>query len=1179
MSAARFGRAVWRGVLGGVAVLVCVAAFAATAASALGYRPVVVLTGSMGDAVPAGSLAVAAPTDGVELGDVLVMRGAGRPTVTHRVVDVETDATGATVVTTRGDANPDIDPSVYAVGERELTVRWVVPGAGRVLVAARRPLVGSLLVGAVVIGFLWAALHRIWRPAGVRRARRPSRDAVVDGSDVPRPPPSPAPTAARRDRVITATAIASGATIVGVAATLALYSATATAGANQFTTRECYDARLQAVQHGSVSSSTDGISAVPITPVDPARTFVVFSASSASGEPDESTVTVRLASATALEVVRSSDGAPPGTLQVAWSVVEYACGVSVQRGVANGTGTSPIDVSITPVDPGASFVLSSSIAPAGAVDHDGELFGTATLLDADTLRLAAGSSIAVGQQYAWQVVSFDDPADAAVQTVTANLAAGALTTTVSLPSPVAPTSSMLVAGIRTANSGAAIGDRMVLVRLIDDQTVEVRRELGSGAVAVDVQVVELHDGTTVTHGVLDLPAGHASASATIPPVTVARSTAMSTVIVGGGASGGSTAMAADDVIGEANVRVEVTASTTVELQRDASTASASFAWQVVTWGGPGWADLESPFRRRIDVTGGSVAAPDGYTTPLTFDHAAMVAAGQSLASGDDIRIWRHDGASWAELDRVLDDGSSWNAADTTVWFRTREPIGAGATVSYWLYAGDRTPPPVLADPANVWLAVEGFEGGDLGIFDDRTGGTGWYAAAPWTRRYSLTIPPGTTSADLSGQPVLVQMTDVALATVAQPDGSDLRFVAGDGVTRLAHELESFDPLTGSVTAWVRLPTIASGSPTTFEMYAGALDAPAQQRPREVWADAVATWQLAEDPDGSAPALDDSGPGRLDGVALADATRVDTPTGPGVDLDGTLDRLESTPFVPPRDAMSLGAWIRLDDDSREQVIVAQGDPAASGAFELAAAPAVMAPTARMRIRVDDQLVELSGGSLTIGDWHHAVATWDGTTARLYVDGAEVASAPAPGSMVVDGPIPAVIGAAPDGSRAFDGVIGQVGIGDVAWVPAGVSFAAANLLDPATTVVVGPGGTGTWFDQGTWAERRPLGVESDLVAGPLSDHPLLVQVVDAGLAAGLRADAADLVFTADDGVTRLDHQVEAWDPLTGELTAWVRVPTLDDAADALLYLYLGNPTAEDQQDPVGVWGPDADLVLLD
>ncbi len=1126
-----------------------------------GYRPVVAVSGSMADAAPAGSLLVAAPTDRVSIGDVLLLRGDGRPTVAHRVVELTPGPAGGVVAVTKGDANAAVDPGVSVLDGSQLTVRWVVPWLGRALLALRSPLVAGPLAAALA---LWGATI-----VSARLRRVPAAGAV-----------GPTPAGRRTgERLVAGSALGGGAAVLGLVAALAVFTDTADATGNQFSTAACYDARLDGVQSGAITSTSDGVSTFAVAAVDPSRSFVVFSASSASGEPDESTVMVRLAGPTSLEVVRASDGAPPEPVQIEWSLVHYACGVTVQRGTVSGGGAATLDVPIAPVDPDASFVLLSGLPPAGSTAFEGELLHSAVVHDADTVRIRAASALSPGMQFAWQVVTFDDPTEASVQTATATLGGGSASSTVTLAEPVLPASTMLLAGVRSANTGATIGDRLVRVRLLDATTIEVTRTLTAGSVDVDLQVVEFRDGTTVQRGVLDLAAAQDSATAAMPPVAVNRSSAIATVVVAGGASGGSTAMSADDVVGEGTVAVRLLDSRTVELVRDTATASASHAWQVVTWAGPDWADPSQPFRRRIDVVAGGVATPSGYTTSVAVDHAALVGTGQSVPSGDDLRIWRHDGATWTELDRVLDDASAWNANDTTLWFRAPEPIGAGGTASYWLYFGDTTPSSPPAEPANVWLAVEGFDAGNLGIFEDRTGGTGWYDASPWTRRFEVTIPAGTAATNLVDEPVLVRVTSAALAAVAQADGSDVRFAAADGATPLAHELESYDPLTGSLSAWVRVPLVTAAVDTTLWLYAGAPDAPAQQDPRAVWTDGFATWQLAADPAGPAPALDDSGRGRLDGVAFADVTLVTDPTGAAVALDGTDDRLESAPFTPPRSSLTVAAWFRVDDDTREQVVATQGDPTSSGAFELAVVPTVGDPEARFRLRAGGQLVEVRGGSLPTGGWHHVAATWDGPDLRLFVDGVEVDSDTVSGEVSIGTPTGAVLGAASDGSRALDGAIGQVRLDATAWTSARVDFVAANLLTPATTAVVGGATTGVWFDQGDWNLRRPLGIESDLVAGPLTDFPVLVEVTDVDLAAGLQANAADLVFTDADGVTRLDHQVEAWDPLTGALTAWVRVPALDGDDDGLLFLYLGNPTADDQQDPVGVWGPDADLVLLD
>jgi parallel beta-helix repeat protein len=114
--------------------------------------------------------------------------------------------------------------------------------------------------------------------------------------------------------------------------------------------------------------------------------------------------------------------------------------------------------------------------------------------------------------------------------------------------------------------------------------------------------------------------------------------------------------------------------------------------------------LAYEYRQQITVSAGSVPVDAGYSIPLTFDHASLVDAdpSQSLASGDDVRVYYWDGGSWIELDRILDPLSSWNDPQTKIWFALQNPIDPGSSDGlYFLYYGD----PLAVDPPADWAAV------------------------------------------------------------------------------------------------------------------------------------------------------------------------------------------------------------------------------------------------------------------------------------------------------------------------------------------------------------------------------------------------------------------------------------------------------------------------------------------
>ncbi|RMF72922.1 MAG: DUF2341 domain-containing protein, partial [Planctomycetota bacterium] len=109
---------------------------------------------------------------------------------------------------------------------------------------------------------------------------------------------------------------------------------------------------------------------------------------------------------------------------------------------------------------------------------------------------------------------------------------------------------------------------------------------------------------------------------------------------------------------------------------------------------------------------------------------------------------------------------------------------------------------------------------------------------------------------------------------------------------------------------------------------------------------------------------------------------------------------------------------------------------------------------------------------------------------------------------------------------------------------------------------PAGGGGPFGNG-YSYRRLLTIPAAQVSGTsaLSDFallfsgtfPYLKTTANGGLVQS--ASGYDIRFESTAGV-KLDHEVERWDGVSGDFTAWVRIPALNGDSDTTLYLYYGN-----------------------
>ncbi len=150
-----------------------------------------------------------------------------------------------------------------------------------------------------------------------------------------------------------------------------------------------------------------------------------------------------------------------------------------------------------------------------------------------------------------------------------------------------------------------------------------------------------------------------------------------------------------------------------------------------------------------------------------------------------------------------------------------------------------------------------------------------------------------------------------------------------------------------------------------------------------------------------------------------------------------------------------------------------------------------------------------------------------------------------------------------------------------VSSGQSFTTASASvtptpTPTPTPTVTPTQTtqtGEWYNQ-SFNYKKTITINKTQVQGSHSNFPVLISITDpelkstSNLGKVASTQGYDLVFTSSSN-TKLSHEIEKYDPSTGELIAWVKVPSISSLADVSLNLYFGNSSATDQQDKANVW----------
>jgi subtilisin-like proprotein convertase family protein len=461
------------------------------------------------------------------------------------------------------------------------------------------------------------------------------------------------------------------------------------------------------------------------------------------------------------------------------------------------------------------------------------------------------------------------------------------------------------------------------------------------------------------------------------------------------------------------------------------------------------------------------------------------------------------------------------------------------------------------------------------------------------------MTPASCSGNLSNFPVHISLSGNWLKTVANggdiysADGYDIIFRAQDGVTKLDHEIEKYDGVNGTLVAWIRIPTLSNNSNTIVYMYYGnSTITTSQANPTGVWNTSYgwrAVWHLKEDPSGAAPQIKDSTSNANHGTVGGSWPSEDQVAGK---IDGSLD-FDAGDYVSMGDPDSLDmgtsdfsieAWVRLDPSANPdgETIIWKGAGSPSNAGYWLFWYNLTYNFLRFTISNGDGVTTRPSVESTIsikdGLWHHVVAVADRDGyGRLYIDGQLNNSADwsSYGGSISTTTDFALNVSTPEWTMT--GGLDEVRIAAVARDACWVGTSYTNESSPLASYTV----EGEEFD---YKYRKQITVKDSMTptscSSDLSNYPVLISLADQAWLKTKAADPVngcventngyDIIFKAEDGETKLDHEIEKYDGVAGTLVAWVRIPILKYNTDTIIYMYYGNPAiTSPTANPKAVW----------
>ncbi|RWY47874.1 LamG-like jellyroll fold domain-containing protein [Mucilaginibacter gilvus] len=297
---------------------------------------------------------------------------------------------------------------------------------------------------------------------------------------------------------------------------------------------------------------------------------------------------------------------------------------------------------------------------------------------------------------------------------------------------------------------------------------------------------------------------------------------------------------------------------------------------------------------------------------------------------------------------------------------------------------------------------------------------------------------------LSNFPMLVYIKEDALKSavncannvqfptgLSAVNGYDFAFTTNGGTNELFYQVESFDATTGTLTAWVQVPTVTTAA-TSLTFYFGSA-APAHDASFAygTWSsDYLAVYHFNE---GSGTVLDGTTYQRSSTATNATSTTAGKVSSAYL-FDGTSTKIVSASSADITGNFTLSGWAFVTDfSSSDRKIVTNQSNSANGGYKLGyyggSATTVKAEIETRAYSGASTLNrgEAGGTIVTTGAWHYVQGVYTGTNFITYFDGVADRSGTTGATAGTGGPI--IVGSDFGTGNFFKGTLDEIRVSNV------------------------------------------------------------------------------------------------------------------------------------------------------